>query len=102
VKDVDRIVFIVKGKAKSILNKRSRDVAKRDVIFVPEATVPLNCFRRLWSFGDFVRHRILFISGALICCCVSGRSLFANSTVEYRILSAPKVGRANKRVSPNM
>ena len=37
--DADRIVFIVQGKGKSILNGRKRDVAKHDVIFVPEGKV---------------------------------------------------------------
>ena len=31
----DKMLFIVKGKAESALNKRTRDVAKHDVIFVP-------------------------------------------------------------------
>jgi len=31
----DKMLFIVTGKAESALNKRTRDVAKHDVIFVP-------------------------------------------------------------------
>jgi mannose-6-phosphate isomerase-like protein (cupin superfamily) len=31
----DKMLFIVKGKAKSVLNKRMRDVGKNDAIFVP-------------------------------------------------------------------
>jgi mannose-6-phosphate isomerase-like protein (cupin superfamily) len=34
-KDTDEMLFIVKGKAKSILNKRARDATKYEVIFVP-------------------------------------------------------------------
>jgi len=33
--DTDKILFIVNGRAKSILNGRAREVKKNDVIFVP-------------------------------------------------------------------
>ena len=33
--DTDKIIFIVRGKAKSVLNKRTRAAGKQEVIFVP-------------------------------------------------------------------
>lgn len=33
--DADTIVFIIKGKGKSVLEGRSRDVGKHDLVFVP-------------------------------------------------------------------
>ncbi|HXX15639.1 MAG TPA: cupin domain-containing protein [Candidatus Eremiobacteraceae bacterium] len=34
-KDADAMVFIIKGKGKSVLGGRSHDVAKHDLVFVP-------------------------------------------------------------------
>jgi mannose-6-phosphate isomerase-like protein (cupin superfamily) len=35
----DKMLFIVRGKGESILNRRTRDVGKHDVIFVPAGTL---------------------------------------------------------------
>ena len=35
MEESDKILFIVKGKARSVLNGRRRDAAKHDVVFVP-------------------------------------------------------------------
>jgi len=35
----DKMLFIVRGKGESILNRRTRDVRKHDVIFVPAGTL---------------------------------------------------------------
>jgi mannose-6-phosphate isomerase-like protein (cupin superfamily) len=35
----DKMLFIVRGKGKSILNRRTRDVGKHDVVFVPAGTL---------------------------------------------------------------
>lgn len=37
--DADTIVFIVKGKGKSILERRSRDIGKHDLVLVPKGKV---------------------------------------------------------------
>jgi mannose-6-phosphate isomerase-like protein (cupin superfamily) len=38
-KDTDKILFIVKGTAASVLNKRTRKAGKRDMIFVPAGSL---------------------------------------------------------------
>ena len=38
-KDADALVFITKGKGKSVLEDRSRDVGKHDLLFVPAGKV---------------------------------------------------------------
>jgi len=38
-KDADAFVFITKGKGKSVLENRSRDVGKHDLVFVPAGKV---------------------------------------------------------------
>lgn len=35
----DKVLFIVKGKARTVLNKRTRDAGKDDVIFVPAGSL---------------------------------------------------------------
>lgn len=37
--DADTIVFIIKGKGKSVLEGRSRDVGKHDLVFVPSGRI---------------------------------------------------------------
>jgi mannose-6-phosphate isomerase-like protein (cupin superfamily) len=37
--DSDKMLFIIKGKGESILNKRARDTGKHDVIFIPAGNV---------------------------------------------------------------
>ena len=37
--DTDKMLFIVKGKAASVLNKRTRDAGKHDFIFVPAGSL---------------------------------------------------------------
>jgi len=37
--DTDKVLFIVKGKGKTVLNKRTRDTGKHDVIFVPAGSL---------------------------------------------------------------
>ena len=37
--DSDKMLFIVKGKSQSVLNKRARDAGKYDVIFVPAGSL---------------------------------------------------------------
>jgi mannose-6-phosphate isomerase-like protein (cupin superfamily) len=37
--DADAMVFIIKGKGKSVLGERSHDVAKHDLIFVPTGRI---------------------------------------------------------------
>jgi mannose-6-phosphate isomerase-like protein (cupin superfamily) len=36
--DADRIIFIVRGKGKSVLDGRKRDIVRHDVVFVPEGS----------------------------------------------------------------
>jgi len=78
--DTDKLLFIVRGKAESILNKRGRDAGKHDVIFVPAGN--------LHNLTNTGRHNLKLFA-------VYSPPLYAENTI-HRTLEDALEARRNK------